>query len=42
MCVDNYELFTWGNGDGGKLGNGTDESQNFPLRVESMRNVKVY
>jgi alpha-tubulin suppressor-like RCC1 family protein len=39
--VDNYELFTWGNGDGGKLGHGTEDSQNFPFRIDSMLDVKV-
>ena len=39
--IDNYELFSWGNGDGGKLGHSTEDSQSFPERVESMRSVKV-
>jgi hypothetical protein len=37
----NGELFTWGNGDYGKLGHGDEKNQPTPKRVEALVGVKV-
>jgi RCC1 and BTB domain-containing protein len=39
--TDNGEVFTWGNGDHGKLGHGSSTKVTTPKQVESLRGVHV-
>lgn len=39
--LDKGELYCWGNGEGGKLGVGTETNLAIPQRVEALRQMKV-
>jgi len=40
LTVDG-EIYSWGNGQGGRLGHGDSIGQNIPEKIKSLVNVKV-
>jgi regulator of chromosome condensation len=41
VIADDGTLYTWGHGDGGRLGHGDNEAKSIPTAVEALRHMNA-